>query len=150
MAVQRDLPFLQNFVRRFRKPSEIHVLVVDPDQTGARFLVSELRPPFMVSLVPSAEAARMAINAHLPSIVVTELDLPGVSGLDLLNTLHMDVATRHMLLVVLTTRASMRDKITAFQTGADDYLVKPIDPRQFALHIERVSLFRQVLPSSAS
>lgn len=150
MAVQRDLPFLQNFVRRFRKPSEIQVLVIDPDQAGARFLVSELKAPFMVTLVPSAEAARAVMSTRLPSIVVTELDLPGVSGLDLLSALHMDLATRHMLLVVLTTRANMRDKIAAFQTGADDYLVKPVDPRQFAQHIERVSLFRQVLPSSAS
>lgn len=150
MAVQRDLPFLQTLARRFRKSTEIRVLVVEPNEASARFLVSELKPPFTVTLVTSAEAARAAIGARLPAIVVTELDLPGASGLDLIGALHSDPATRHMLLVVLTARNSMRDKIAAFQSGADDYLVKPVDPIQFAVHIGRVSLFRQVLPPSAS
>jgi two-component system, OmpR family, phosphate regulon response regulator PhoB len=150
MAAQRDFPFLQNLARRFRKPAEIHVLMVDPDQTAARLLVSGLQPSFSVKVVASAEAAHATLSTHLPTIVVTELDLPGATGLDLLRSLRMDPATRRVLLMVLTARIGLRDKIAAFQSGADDYLVKPVDPQQVTVHLERLSLFRQVLPPSAS
>jgi two-component system OmpR family response regulator len=150
MAAQRDFPFLQGLARRFRKPAEIHVLVVDPDQPAARLLTSRLQPPFIATVVASAEAAYAAFGVHRPTIVVTELDLPGMSGLDLLGSLHMNPATRRVLLMALTARTSLRDKIAAFQAGADDFLVKPADPEQFLLHIERLSRFRQVLPPSAS
>jgi DNA-binding response OmpR family regulator len=150
MAAQRDFPFLQALARRFRKSAEIHVLVVDPDQAAVRLLISGLQPSFRATVVASAEAARIALEAHLPTIVVSELDLPGMSGLDLINSLRMAPGTRRVLLMVLTTRTNLRDKIAAFQYGADDYLVKPVDPQQFSMHLERLSLFRQMLGPTAS
>ncbi len=150
MTTQRDTPFLQMLARRFSKPSQLHVLFIDPEQANARRLADTLRPPFTATVVATAEAARAALAVRRPTIIVTELNLPGMSGLNLLTSLQSDPATHRVLLMVLTSRVSLQDKIAAFQAGADDYLVKPVDPQQFLVHLERLSLFRQTLGPTAS
>jgi DNA-binding response OmpR family regulator len=50
-----------------------------------------------------------------------------------------------VLLMVLTRRSGIQDKIAALQAGADDYLVKPVEPQLFVSHVRAVSRFRQVL-----
>jgi DNA-binding response OmpR family regulator len=55
---------------------------------------------------------------------------------------------RHVLLMVVTNRSGVRDKINAFQAGADDYLVKPLDPTVFALRVQLLSRFRKVIGTS--
>jgi DNA-binding response OmpR family regulator len=150
MGTQRDPTFLQALLRRLAVPDRMRVLIVDPDLAGARALAEALRRQHVTTVVGSFAGAVACIEAERPTLVVTELRLPDASGLDLLATLHTRPATRHVLLMALTSHASVRDKIAAFQAGADDCLVKPIEPSRFAFHVERLSRFRQVLPPSAS
>src|SRR5258707_987353 len=95
----------------------------------------------------TAQAAIGVMQLRLPSVVVTELDLPDQSGVELLAHNHNTSTTHNVLLMVVTGRASVRDKIAAFQAGADDYLVKPVDPQQFETHIYLMSRFRSVIPN---
>jgi CheY-like chemotaxis protein len=122
-----------------------HVLFVDPDVAGAQRLAEVLRSRYRVAVVASAQEAWATVQAQLPAVVVLELDLPDASGLQLLATLQQTPATRHVLLVVLTTRNAIRDKIAAFAGGADDYLVKPVDDQTFLTHLQLVLRFRKVL-----
>ena len=124
----------------------LSVLFVDPDVEGAERLAGVLRRSNAVAVVASATAAFAAMAARMPSLIVTELDLPDASGLDLLASLRQNSATRNVLLMVVTRRSGVRDKILAFQAGADDYLVKPLSPQQFEMHVQLLSRFRQVLP----
>jgi DNA-binding response OmpR family regulator len=80
-----------------------------------------------------------------PSLIVTELDLPDTRGLDLVATLHDNPLTHHVLLMVVTTRRMIQDKIASFQAGADDYLVKPVDADLFVLHVQLLSHLRSRL-----
>jgi DNA-binding response OmpR family regulator len=56
--------------------------------------------------------------------------------------LHDHPRTRHVMLMIVTTRHMISDKIAGFQAGADDYLVKPVDTELFALHVELLSRLR--------
>jgi DNA-binding response OmpR family regulator len=145
MGTQRDFSFLQMLARRSFTPTRLRVLIVDPNLTSAQALTSALGREHTVAVVGTAEAALRSIDAHLPTILVTELDLPDISGLELLAALRTRPTTRHVLLLALTRRTSVQDKVMAFQAGADDYLVKPVDPYVFAEHIQRLSRFRQIL-----
>jgi DNA-binding response OmpR family regulator len=147
MGTQRDPDFLQALARRLLAPRQLSVLIVDPDVRGAQMLAEGLGRKHAVAVVGTAAAALAAIGRRIPTLVVTELDLPDASGVALLATLHARPATRHVLLMALTRRRSVRDKIAAFEAGADHYLVKPLDPAQFSKHVEQLSHFRQVLPS---
>lgn len=121
------------------------VLFIDPDTESAERLSRALRGVSAVAVVPTAQAATTAMNTRMPNLIVLELDLPDASGFDLITHLHNAPATRNVLVMVVTSRTSVRDKITAFQSGADDYMVKPVDPQQFAVHVQLLSRFRQVI-----
>ena len=120
------------------------VLFVDPDWASADRLARAL-PGATTAVVPSAQAAWSAMQTRLPDVVVTEIDLPGGGAIEFLASLRNAPATRHILLMVATTRALVGDKIAAFQSGADDYLIKPVDPHEFETHVMLVSRFRRVI-----
>lgn len=120
------------------------VLIVDPDIVAARRLSAALAPN-PVAVVDCARAAYETIQVKMPDLIVTELDLPDLPGVELIAQIHSAPATRNVLLLVTTRRNSVRDKIAAFQAGADDYLVKPLDPRDFVAHAQLVSRFLQVI-----
>jgi DNA-binding response OmpR family regulator len=121
------------------------VLFIDPDREGAALLARPLRSRHAIAITESAQQAQAAISARTPDLIVMELDLPDANGLDFLRALHAAPATRNVLILVVTRRTGVRDKIAAFQAGADDVLVKPMDPEQFATHVLLVSKFRKVL-----
>ncbi|HEX9057124.1 MAG TPA: response regulator [Ktedonobacterales bacterium] len=123
----------------------LFVLIVDPDQDSARRLAGALRQTDGVSLAGSAREALAIIQQRTPDLIVSELDLPDATGVELITRIHNAPTTRHVLLLVATARRSVGDKIAAFQAGADDYLVKPVDPQQFAHHVEMLSRFQQVI-----
>jgi two-component system OmpR family response regulator len=95
--------------------------------------------------VPTIQAATAAVRAWTPYLIVMELNLPDGDGLELLTRVHTAPATRHVLLMVVSQRRGVHDKIAAFQAGADDYLVKPVDLRDFEAHVLMVSKLRRIL-----
>jgi DNA-binding response OmpR family regulator len=112
---------------------------------GAQRLSRALPSHALTAVVPTAYAALQAIRIRMPTLIVTELDLPDANGVELVRRIHLDPATRKALLMVVSQRNSLRDKIAAFEAGADDYLVKPQDPQNFLLHAQLLSRFGQVM-----
>jgi len=131
-----------------KQPTQMSVLFIDPDHNSAERLSRTLTNISAVAIVPTAHAALNAISLHVPSLIVTEIDLPDANGLELIAKVHATPAMRHVLLMVVTGRSGVRDKINAFQAGADDYLVKPLDPAVFALRVQLLSRFRKVIGNS--
>src|SRR5262249_1990899 len=127
-----------------RARATLSVLMVDPDQENARALAGNLAGA-QTMIVTTIAAAKYALKQRMPDLIVTELDLPDDDGVRFVREIHADAQTRHILLIVLTRRNAIRDKIAALQAGADDYLVKPVDPEQFVMHIRAVSRFRRIL-----
>lgn len=132
-----------------RRTPDMAVLFIDPDSASAQPLAQALRRVSAVALVPTWQMAKAAIATRAPNLIVTELDLPDANGVDLIASVHTSPALRHVLVVVVTARATIQDKIAAFQAGADDYLVKPVAPQEFVEHVQRLSHFRQILSDSS-
>jgi DNA-binding response OmpR family regulator len=146
MATQRDPSYLLALARRLFSPSRMRVLIIDPDLVSARELAVALPKHYTATIVGSGAEAFAAILADPP----IEIHLPDGSGIDLLARVHAAPATRHIYLVALGARMSIPEKIAVFQAGADDCLVKPVEPARFVNHVERLARFHQVLESSAS
>jgi two-component system phosphate regulon response regulator PhoB len=121
-------------------------LFVDTDPQRIEALCRALPPSCTVAAVSSIQAAVSFLSQQVPDLIVTDLDLPDGSGLQLIRRVLSDPATRHVLLMVVTSRGTLGDKIAALEAGADDYLVRPLDPAQFALHALLISRFRRTLP----
>jgi len=123
------------------------VLVVDPDVASAERLANALRSQHRVVVVGSATEALAQMDRSTPDLIVAEIDLPDADGIELVARWHVAPATRHALLMIVTTRRSVQDKIAGLQAGADDYLVKPVELPQFLAHVASISRFRRLIHS---
>lgn len=119
-------------------------LVVDPDAKAAERLVSTLRPAPQCVITTTLAQARASLSSNMPDLIALELDLPDGRGIDLISSFQGISLPRRPLIIVTTTRSTMEDKIMAFMAGADDYLVKPIEPADFAAHVSRLGRFSLV------
>ncbi len=117
------------------------VLLVEDDTRLRRALRAMFRTDsFSVIEAPSGEDALTLAANERPDLVVLDLGLPGIDGLETLRVLR---SFSTVPIVVLTVRDDLRDKITALETGADDYVVKPFEPGELLAraraHLRRAS-----------
>ncbi|MCJ7817876.1 MAG: response regulator [Candidatus Thorarchaeota archaeon] len=81
----------------------------------------------------------------LPHLVLLDLNMPKVGGLDVLRRIRAEESTKTLLVVILTTSREERDIIDSYNLGANSYIVKPVDFEQFAAAIEQLELYWLVL-----
>ena len=113
------------------------VLVVDDDPTVAEVVIAYLRRDGIdASYAPDGLAALDAARSLPPDLVVLDLMLPGIDGLEVCRRLRAE--DPHLPVVMLTARGEEEDRIAGLEVGADDYVVKPFSPRELALRIASV------------
>ena len=105
------------------------VLLVEEDGllaevTGFRLQLLD----FDVETVVSAEATFAALNRELPDVIVLDLTLPDMDGIELTDRLSNDPKTSQIPIMVLSTNADLNEVQRAHAAGANDYLVIPYDP----------------------
>jgi DNA-binding response OmpR family regulator len=106
--------------------SDAKILVVEDDETIARFVELELtHSGFSVTRAGDGASALEAVQEETPDLIVLDLMLPGVDGLDVSRTLRAGGFDRPILM--LTARAQTHDVVSGFDAGADDYLRKPFE-----------------------
>jgi DNA-binding response OmpR family regulator len=112
------------------------VLVVDDDTTVADVVRRYLeRDGYSVLLAGDGETALRLAAEHPPDLVVLDLMLPGIDGLEVCRRLRAD---SDVPVVMLTALGEESDRIAGLQLGADDYVTKPFSPRELALRVGSV------------
>ncbi len=113
-----------------------HILVVD-DDTRLRDLLRRYLSDqgFRVTVARDAADARETLRAFAFDLLVLDIMMPGENGLDLLRALRREQAVPILLLTALD---EVDNRIEGFESGADDYLVKPFEPRELVLRIQAV------------
>ena len=89
-----------------------------------------------VVAVADGAAAVEACRAERPDLVVLDVMMPGVSGLDAIRSIRADPALADLPVILLTARAQESDVETGFDSGADDYITKPFSPRELASRVQ--------------
>ena len=114
------------------------ILIVDDNVTNLK-LVSYLMKAkgYEVGTAVDAESALEEIRAHRPRLILMDLQLPGIDGLELTRQLKSDPATREIIVIAVTAYAMKGDQDRAIAAGCDDYVTKPIDTRRLPETIER-------------
>jgi diguanylate cyclase (GGDEF)-like protein len=113
-----------------------HILVVDDALDVRQLLRSSLAAVgFEVQEAGSGEEAITLARQLRPDCVVLDINLPGISGLEVCRILREDVANEHTTIVMLTVDAEPAEKIEAFSSDADDYMVKPFSPRDIVSRV---------------
>ncbi|MEU9717923.1 response regulator transcription factor [Streptomyces sp. NPDC047976] len=116
------------------------VLVVDDDPTVSEVVAGYLeRAGFTVHRAADGPAALEAAARYRPDLVVLDLMLPGMDGLEVCRRLRADRSgMRSVAVVMLTARGDEDDRILGLEVGADDYVTKPFSPRELVLRVRSV------------
>ena len=115
-----------------------HILVVDDDEnfrTHIRVVLE--RAGFMVSEASNGEQALATAQLARPSLVVSDVCLPGISGYEVLRALQDTVHQDLPVVFMSGERTDKNDRVSALLLGADDYLVKPFEPDELLARIRR-------------
>ena len=106
------------------------VLIVDDNPTNLKLVAYLVRANgHEVDTAGDADAALAALRAQHPDVVLMDLQLPGVDGLELTRRIKADPATRGIAVIAVTAYAMKGDREKALEAGCDEYVTKPIDTR---------------------
>src|SRR4029079_16767144 len=118
-------------------PPRIAVVEDEPDLAEVvRYNLS--REGFQVEIHGRGDVALEAVRRRPPDLIVLDLMLPGLDGLELTRALKREPATARIPLVMLTARSEEVDRVVGLELGADDYVSKPFSPRELTLRIKAV------------
>jgi len=126
----------------------MRILLVEDDSLVADAIVRGLsRAGFTVDHAGSAEMARTALATEHFDLAIVDIGLPAADGLSLLQHLRGDGKPTPVL--ILTARYTLRDKIRAFDLGADDFLMKPFEQAELTARCKALIRRASVVPSGA-
>ena len=91
---------------------------------------------FKVFTSPDGEEALSNIKKVLPDVLILDLMLPGVSGLDVCKSIRADDDIKDMSIIMLTAKGEEIDRVIGFELGADDYVTKPFSVRELILRVK--------------
>jgi LmbE family N-acetylglucosaminyl deacetylase len=103
------------------------LLLVEDDDLLASVMTEILEPVAEVRWAPSAEEAMRIVSDEHWDLVIADIELPGMNGIDFI--VHSKVAQPVVSTLVVSGRTGFQDAVSAIRAGADDYLTKPIDPQ---------------------
>ena len=115
------------------------ILVADDDPDIRDLVAFKLEQAgFDVTAVDNGLAALDTARTQPPDLVVLDVMMPGMSGIDVCRELRAGGATATLPIILLTARAQEGDVQVGFGAGADDYVVKPFSPRELVSRVEAV------------
>ncbi|MBC7943784.1 MAG: response regulator [Burkholderiales bacterium] len=116
------------------------VLVVDDSPTERHFLVDLLtKNGYQVSTAENAEEALTKTKEVKPDLILMDVVLPGQNGFHATRALSRDDETKHIPVIICTSKGQETDKIWGMRQGAKDYMVKPIDQAKLLAKISALA-----------
>jgi CheY-like chemotaxis protein len=114
------------------------ILIVDDNATNLKLVAYLMKANgYAVDTALDAESAIEAIRGNHPDVILMDIQLPGIDGLELTRRLKSDPATHEIVIVAVTAYAMKGDQAKALEAGCDDYITKPIDTRTLPETIAR-------------
>jgi two-component system phosphate regulon response regulator PhoB len=127
------------------------VLIVDDERDLRTLLDFNLRQAgWRTAQAETGAEALARARALKPSVIVLDLNLPDVSGMDVCRLLRGDEDTRDLPILMLTARGAEEDRVQGLELGADDYLPKPFSLRELVLRVEAVSRRRSAASATGA
>ncbi|RJP95718.1 MAG: DNA-binding response regulator [Desulfobacteraceae bacterium] len=115
------------------------ILIIEDDTDILNLIEWHLRAEnyAVLSATDGIKGLETAIKV-LPDLIVLDLMLPGIDGLEICKTLKRNPKTEHLKVIMLTAKGEEVDRIVGLELGADDYMVKPFSPRELTLRVRAV------------
>ncbi|MEU4829498.1 SpoIIE family protein phosphatase [Streptosporangium sp. NPDC023615] len=114
------------------------ILVADDNEDLRHYLVRLLSPYWSVTAVADGAAALRAAREEVPDMIVADVMMPGMDGLDLVRRLRADEVTRSVPIMLLSAKAGQEASLSGLIAGADEYLAKPFSARELLTRVRGV------------
>ena len=126
------------------------VLIVEDEPDIRELVVHHLkREGYLVSAASSGEEALRQVQAAPPDLVLLDLMMPAMDGLEVCRRLRQDPATVSLPIVMLTAKGDEVDRVLGLEIGADDYVVKPFSPKELLARVRAVLRRSRPAPDAA-
>lgn len=113
------------------------VLIVDDEIDLVRLVQYNLeREGFEVLTAYDGKTTLSLISEHQPDLLILDLMLPDLSGIKICQLIKEDHKLKNLPVIMLTARSSEQDRVSGFEAGADDYVVKPFSPKELVLRVK--------------
>jgi DNA-binding response OmpR family regulator len=123
------------------------ILIVEDEADVADLLAHHLKQAgFLVDTAANGRVAMALVKDQAPALIVLDLMLPEISGLDLCRMIKSDPKYRTIAIMMLSAKAEEIDRVLGFELGAEDYVVKPFSPRELVLRIRAILRRRAPAP----
>jgi DNA-binding response OmpR family regulator len=115
------------------------ILVADDDRVTARFLHSLLSEKgYDVAVAEDGEQALELVGTHHPDLILSDMVMPFVDGMDLLRVLRGDLRMSRIPVILLSLKDREADIVAGLEGGADDYVVKPFNARELLVRVRKL------------
>jgi phosphate regulon transcriptional regulator PhoB len=123
----------------FSMAAKTRILIVDDEPDILRLLAYNLKKHgYQADEVRDGEEALRRVREHPYQLIILDLMLPGLSGMEVCSILKRDQKTSSMPIIMLTARSEEMDKVMGLESGADDYITKPFGVREFLARVKTV------------
>ncbi|MGB5819973.1 MAG: tetratricopeptide repeat protein [Saonia sp.] len=121
------------------------VLLVEDNEDMRHFIEASLFDNYKVIVAENGEEGLKLAISTVPDLIITDLMMPKMDGIELCKRLKTDLNTSHIPVIMLTAKAGMDNKIEGLETGADDYLTKPFATKELLVRAKNLIEQRQKL-----
>ena len=115
------------------------ILIIEDEPDVAELISRQLKKAnFAILVALDGKEGINTARTQRPALIILDLMLPRMPGLEVCRALKSDSSTRHIPVMMLTARAEETDRIVGFELGADDYVTKPFSPREVVLRTQAI------------
>jgi signal transduction histidine kinase/DNA-binding response OmpR family regulator/ligand-binding sensor domain-containing protein len=124
---------------------EPQVLVVEDNSDLRKLIRDQLAFEFSILEAENGTTGLREAEEHIPDLVISDIMMPGMDGYEFCRALKSNEKTNHIPVILLTAKATTENKLEGLETGADDYLTKPFNPRELKLRVRNLIETRKKL-----
>lgn len=115
------------------------ILIIDDKPSISRLIVQVLNKTFNVTTKEDGlQALAWLQGGSIPDLIITDLQMPNMDGVEFIRRVKESGFFRNIPVVVLSSKDSSNDRIKCLKMGAEDYLVKPFNPEELLIRVERI------------
>jgi signal transduction histidine kinase/ligand-binding sensor domain-containing protein/AraC-like DNA-binding protein len=125
--VKQNIKLVKDVDLSADKPEKLLLLIVEDNADVRNYIKGDLENEYMILEAPNGEEGLNHAIKQIPDLIISDVMMPKMDGFELCEKLKTDERTSHIPIILLTAKATEKDKIIGFETGADDYIMKPFD-----------------------